>query len=150
MTRHCLSSPFGPLTLTEASGLIVRLNWGGTPDTAPTPLLAEAGRQLADYFSGTRTAFDLPVETGTGFRGALLRALLAIPHGQTRTYGDLARELSASAQAVGKACGSNRVPIIIPCHRVLAAGGLGGFSAPGGVETKIALLRHEGAVALLL
>ena len=65
-------------------------------------------------------------------------------------YGDLAGALGVPAQAVGQACGGNPIPIIVPCHRVLGATGLGGFSAPGGVETKIALLKHEGAASLLL
>ena len=76
--------------------------------------------------------------------------MAAIPHGETRTYGDLARDLGAPAQAVGQACGANPVPILIPCHRVLGRNGLGGFSAPGGVETKVALLRLEGAAGLLI
>jgi methylated-DNA-[protein]-cysteine S-methyltransferase len=74
----------------------------------------------------------------------------AIPLGETRTYGDLARELGAAAQPVGNACGANPIPVIIPCHRVLGANGLGGFSGSGGVETKVALLRHEGAAGLLI
>jgi len=69
----------------------------------------------------------------------------AIPLGDTRTYGEIARDVGASAQSVGQACGRNPIPIIIPCHRVMGAQGLTGFSAPGGVETKVALLRHEGA-----
>ncbi len=76
--------------------------------------------------------------------------MCAIPFGETRTYGDLARALGVPAQAIGQACGANPVPVIVPCHRVLGAAGLGGYSAPGGVETKVALLRHEGAASLLL
>ena len=74
----------------------------------------------------------------------------AIPVGHTRTYGDIARDLGVPPQAVGQACGGNPIAIIIPCHRVLGAGGLGGFSGAGGVETKVALLRHEGAAGLLI
>ncbi len=76
--------------------------------------------------------------------------MCAIPFGETRTYGDLAKALGAPAQAIGQACGGNPVPVIVPCHRILGASGLGGFSAPGGVETKIALLKHEGAASLLI
>lgn len=76
--------------------------------------------------------------------------MAAIPFGATRSYGDLAREIGRPAQAIGQACGANPIPILIPCHRVLAARGLGGFSAWGGVETKVWLLRHEGAAALLI
>ena len=76
--------------------------------------------------------------------------MFAIPHGETRTYGDLARALNAPAQAIGQACGANPIPILIPCHRILGAHSLGGFSAKGGVETKVWLLKHEGAASLLL
>ncbi len=73
--------------------------------------------------------------------------MVAIPKGGYRTYGDVAGELNASARSVGTACGANPIPVIIPCHRILAAGGkLGGFSAEGGVEDKVWLLRHEGAL----
>ena len=74
----------------------------------------------------------------------------AIPFGGTRTYGEIAAKVGAPAQAVGQACGANPIPVIIPCHRATAAEGLGGFSAAGGVEMKVALLRHEGAYSLLL
>lgn len=76
--------------------------------------------------------------------------MLEIPLGETRTYGDIARDLGAPPQPVGNACGSNPIPVIIPCHRVLGAKGLGGFSGAGGVETKVALLKHEGAAGLLI
>ncbi|MCB1350992.1 MAG: MGMT family protein, partial [Maritimibacter sp.] len=68
----------------------------------------------------------------------------------TRTYGEIAADLGASAQAVGNACGANPIPILIPCHRVLGATGLGGYSGAGGIETKVALLRLEGAGGLLI
>jgi methylated-DNA-[protein]-cysteine S-methyltransferase len=71
-----------------------------------------------------------------------------IPHGETRTYGQIAKRVGAAPQAVGQACGANPLPILIPCHRVTGTDWFGGFSAPGGVETKAALLRHEGALLL--
>jgi methylated-DNA-[protein]-cysteine S-methyltransferase len=74
--------------------------------------------------------------------------MAAIPYGETRTYGQIAKAVGAPAQAVGQACGANPLPILIPCHRVTGTGWFGGFSAPGGVETKAALLRHEGALLL--
>ena len=74
----------------------------------------------------------------------------AIPRGETRTYGDIATELNVPAQPIGQACGSNPIPVIIPCHRVVGADGLGGFSGDGGVEMKVQLLRLEGAYSLLL
>lgn len=144
-----ITSPFGALTLTEENGCIVSLRWGGQDHDA-TPLLAEAARQLGEYFAGTRRVFDLPIAFRPGLQGAVMRAMCAIPFGETRTYGDLAADLGAPAQAIGRACGGNPVPVIVPCHRILGATGLGGFSAPGGVETKVALLRHEGAASLLI
>ena len=76
--------------------------------------------------------------------------MVAIPLGETRTYGQIAKITRASAQAVGQACSANPLPIIVPCHRILGAATLGGYSAPGGVDSKVWLLRHEGAAGLLL
>jgi methylated-DNA-[protein]-cysteine S-methyltransferase len=109
-------------------------------------VLHEACRQLAAYFTHERESFDLPLDPGgSDFERGVWRAMLAIPYGHTRTYGDIAKELGGMPQPVGQACGANPIPIIIPCHRVVGADGLGGFSAAGGVETKVKLLRHEGA-----
>lgn len=149
MTRACLDSPFGPLTLVEEGGCIAALQWGRLGGEG-SPLLDEAMAQLAAYFDRSLTAFDLPLDWGTGLQAQVRRAMAAIPLGETRTYGDIARQVGAPAQAVGQACGANPIPILIPCHRVLGRNGLGGFSAPGGVETKVALLRHEGAAGLLI
>ena len=77
-------------------------------------------------------------------------SMMLISHHADASYGDVAQEVGLPAQAVGQACGANRIPILIPCHRILGANGLGGFSAPGGVETKVWLLRHEGAAGLLI
>lgn len=149
MPDHSVASPFGPLTLSEEGGRITRLCWGGQGGE-PTPLLLEAARQLGEYFAGTRHGFDLPVAFPAGLQGEVMRAMCAIPFGETRTYGDLAKVLGVPAQAVGQACGANPVPVIVPCHRILGATGLGGYSAPGGIETKVALLKHEGAASLLI
>jgi methylated-DNA-[protein]-cysteine S-methyltransferase len=144
-----LVTPLGPVTLTEADGVITRLDWRAAVGEG-SDLLTEATRQLTAYFDNRLTRFDLPFDWGTGLHERVRRAMAAIPFGQTRTYGDLAKVLGAPAQAIGQACGANPLPILIPCHRILAATGLGGFSAPGGVETKVALLRHEGAASLLI
>lgn len=144
-----IDSPYGRLTLSEENGQLTRVRWGGTGDDA-TDLLTDAATQLADYFAGTRRAFDLPVAFRPGLQGEVMKAMCAIPFGETRTYGDLAKALGAPAQAIGQACGANPVPVIVPCHRILGASGLGGFSAPGGVEVKVALLKHEGAASLLI
>lgn len=146
-----MDTPLGRLGIVERDGATTRLAWGLDGSGPETPLLAEARRQLGAYFAGDLTRFDLPLRVeGTEFQRAVCEAMAAIPFGETRTYGALARVLGAPAQAVGQACGANPIPILIPCHRVLGAGSLGGFSAPGGVETKVWLLRHEGAAALLI
>lgn len=147
--RIVIQGPFGPLTLTEEGGQIVRLDWRALPG-GTTPLLDEAARQMAAYFDGRLTRFDLPLAFLPGLAGEVQRAMCAIPMGETRTYGDLARVLGAPAQAIGQACGTNPIPILIPCHRILAADGLGGYSGAGGIETKVALLKLEGAGSLLL
>jgi len=89
-------------------------------------------------------AFDLALDRGTVLHAAVRRATAAIPPGETPSHGHIARDPGAPAQAAGQACGANPLPIPIPCHRVLARQGLGGYAAPGGVETRLALLRHEG------
>jgi methylated-DNA-[protein]-cysteine S-methyltransferase len=144
-----IATPFGPVTLVEEAGRIARLEWRADAGEG-SPLLTEACRQLTAYFDRRLTTFDLPFDWGTGLNGQVRRAMAAIPFGETRTYGQIANAISAPAQAVGQACGANPIPILIPCHRVLGRNTLGGFSAPGGVETKVALLRHEGAAGLLI
>jgi methylated-DNA-[protein]-cysteine S-methyltransferase len=115
-----------------------------------SPLLAEAAAQLEAFFRRELKRFDLPLApAGTAFEQAVWRAMLAIPFGAVRTYGALAREVDGIARAVGTACGRNPIPIIIPCHRVVAGDGrLGGYSGGRGRETKCALLAHEGALLL--
>ena len=118
------------------------------PEAAPRNALAErAARQLERYREDADAAFELPLLVeGTPLQMAVWQAMRAIPRGRTRTYGDLARELGAEARAVGQACGDNRLPIVIPCHRVVAADGIGGFGhATDGylIEAKRWLLLHE-------
>ena len=140
----CLT-PLGEVTVSEEDGAIVALDWGRGRDQARTPLLARAASQLQDYFDGTRLAFDLPLAPqGTAFQQRVWAALQALPPGETRSYGELARLLGSSARAIGQANGANPIPIIIPCHRVLGAGGaLGGYSGGDGPATKLWLLEHE-------
>ena len=150
MLRLTVETPTGAVTLTEQDGAITRAEWGGAY-ADHSPVLDEAARQLGEYFRGERTEFDLPLRVeGSEFQRRVCDAIAAIPFGETRTYGDLARELQVPAQAVGQGCGGNPIPILIPCHRVLGSSGLGGFSGRGGVETKVWLLRHEGAPGLLI
>ncbi|MEX0302360.1 MAG: methylated-DNA--[protein]-cysteine S-methyltransferase [Leisingera sp.] len=150
MISASLNTPVGALSVTESGGAIVRLAWSAD-GTGRTALLEQALDQLRAYFAGELTEFDLPLQVeGSDFQRAVCEAMLAIPFGETRTYGEIAKDLRAPPQPVGNACGSNPIPVIIPCHRVLAATGLGGFSGQGGVETKVALLKHEGAASLLI
>lgn len=150
MAEITIESPTGMMRIEERDGTIVRVEWGqGSQDE--TPLLQNAAWQLSEYFSGDREIFDLPLQVhGSDFQRAVCDAMSAIPFGYTRTYGDIAKELGVPAQAVGQACGGNPIPVIIPCHRVMGAKGLTGFSGAGGVETKVALLRLEGAGGFLL
>lgn len=150
MPKLTQQSPLGPITLVEENAAIVALDWGGD-GSDETTLLAEAHRQLAAYFSHDLTNFDLPLAPkASPTLQRFLDALIAIPFGETKTYGEIARETGLSAQAAGQACGANPIAIIIPCHRVLGTGNLGGFSARGGIETKVALLKHEGSASLLI
>ncbi len=146
MPQLSLHSPIGDLTVSEDAGAIVAVDWGWGRDQTPTPLLKKAVKQLNAYFDGTRKRFDVPLQPqGSAFQRRVWRAMTKIPHGKTRTYGDLAMQLNTSARAVGTACGRNPIPIIIPCHRVTAALGLGGYSGEGGADTKAALLALEDA-----
>ena len=148
MIRAGLVGPFGPVTLVEREGLLVGLEWRLPEVSGRSALLDEGLSQLAAYFAGRLRRFDLPMDWGTGLNAEVRRAMAEIPWGETRTYGQIAKAVGAPAQAVGQACGANPLPILIPCHRVTGTGWFGGFSAPGGVETKAALLRHEGALLL--
>ncbi|MGR3616704.1 MAG: methylated-DNA--[protein]-cysteine S-methyltransferase [Paracoccaceae bacterium] len=146
-----VNTQFGRLGIVEEDGAIVRLSWQGRDEGEVTPLLREAAAQLAAYDEGSLNTFDLPLHVeGSDFQCQVCDAMLAIPLGETRTYGELAKMLDMPPQPVGNACGANPIPVIIPCHRVLAAHSLGGFSGMGGIETKVALLRHEGAAGLLI
>ncbi len=151
MPMIAIQTRFGCLGVEEQDGAITRLVWDGVSDGSETPLLREAAAQLTAYDEGRLERFDLPYHiSGSEFQRQVCDLMYAIPLGETRTYGDIARELGQPPQPVGQACGANPIPVIIPCHRVLAANGLGGFSGDGGVETKVALLLHEKAAGLLI
>ncbi len=146
-----VKTPVGPVVVSERDGAIVGVDIGAqAPREDATPLLAIAAQQLDAFFYCNLRRFDLPLApTGTAFQQRVYLAMLEIPFGQVRTYGEIARRVGGVARAVGAACASNPIPIIIPCHRVVAgAGRLGGFSSRVGVETKRALLELEGALLL--
>ncbi|WP_430473733.1 methylated-DNA--[protein]-cysteine S-methyltransferase [Thalassospira lucentensis] len=148
MPQISINSPIGALTIFEFDDQIVALDWGFVDEMEPSPVLEEAKKQLNAYFSHTLSRFDLPLAPdGTDFQKAVWEAMCKIPAGQTATYKDLAAAAGSpkAFQSVGTACGLNPIPIIIPCHRVLASGDKpGGYSGQGGLETKRALLKIEG------
>ena len=146
MPYQSFVSPVGPLTVFEEAGAIIVVEFGRAPDPQATSLLEEAGRQLDAYFDGKLKSFDLPlVPQGTVHQRAVWDAMMQIPYGALKTYGEIAKEIGSAARAVGGACGQNPIPIIIPCHRVVGGGGrLTGYSGGEGLDTKRALLRLEG------
>ncbi len=143
-----MNSPFGLLTLFEEDNVLVGLKWGQEQEAGSTSLLDEAKSQLEAYFDGRLKVFDLPLApSGTDFQRRVWNVLEKIPHAATRTYGDIAKSVGTAPRAIGLACGRNPIPLIIPCHRVVAAAGpgLGGYSGGTGLDTKLALLKLEGA-----
>ena len=146
-----IDSPIGWLTLTAGEGAVTNVDWGRGRVARSNCLLAKAARQIGEYFEGSRKEFNLPLSpAGSEFQKSVWDIIREIPFGETCTYGGIAHRLGVTPQAVGQACGLNPIPIIIPCHRVLSAAGLGGFSGQGGVETKVSLLKLEGAASLLI
>ena len=144
-----IESPVGPLTITARDGAITAIDFGAGGDARTNGgVLAEAARQLSEYFAGNLRDFSLPLSArGTPFRRRVWEAMQAIPYGETRSYGDLARALDSAPRAIGDACGANPIPLVIPCHRVVGAGGaLGGFSGGDGCDTKRQLLALERAL----
>lgn len=153
-----LLSPVGEIGVVSDGAAIRRVTWRSDApaetDAEPDALLAEALAQLTAYFAGALREFDLPVDLGrqTDTTRSVLMALYeTVGHGETLTYGGLARRSGTEvpARGIGAIMGANPVPIIVPCHRVVAGDGLGGYSggAPGqGLATKRWLLEHEGAL----
>lgn len=155
MNAYCfVDSPIGRLMISSNGTALTGL-YMGAPSTSPgvdgwredpaASPLREAARQLEEYFSGKRRQFDLPLHMhGTDFQRQVWNALTEIPFGETRTYGELARQIGnpAACRAVGLANGRNPIAVIVPCHRVIGAdGSLTGFG--GGLPRKAWLLRHE-------
>lgn len=150
-----LPSPIDDLLLTTDGHALTRVyfspqtgiqNREGWYHDETHPVLEQAGNQLSEYFAGERQVFDLPLApTGTAFQQRVWIALRRIPHGETRSYRDIAAELGlspAASRAVGLANGANPLPIVVPCHRVIGANGaLTGFG--GGLERKRFLLDLE-------
>jgi methylated-DNA-[protein]-cysteine S-methyltransferase len=143
-----LHTPVGDISLSEHDEAIVAVDWGWGSEQSATPLLRRAQDLLQRYFDGEPAAFDLPLAplSGTAYQRAVWRALCAIPAGETRTYADLATTVGGHARAIGMASAANPIPILIPCHRVIARNGLGGYSGGDGVVTKRYLLALEARI----
>ena len=157
MPQLSLHSPLGDLTISEEDGAIVAIDWGWGRDQDATPLLGEARRQLHAYFDRRLSRFDLPLSpAGSAYRRRVWAALCDIPPGQTRSYAEIALIAGGAARSVGQANGANPIPVLIPCHRVVAAGGangrwdvagIGGYSGGEGLTTKRFLLQLEARAA---
>lgn len=153
-------SPVGRLTLIASDAGLVAVLWeNDRPNrvrleaSVPNerhPMLVETARQLEEYFVRERAVFSVPLDArGTPFQKQVWNALLTIPHGETRTYGELARQLGnpTATRAVGAANGRNPISILVPCHRVIgSSGSLTGFA--GGLDAKARLLALEGSPSL--
>lgn len=148
--RAGIATPVGVFHAEFRNGRLVALDFPGDRTRAvpsEEPVARELARQLGEYFGGKRRCFDIQVDlsAGTEFQQEVWRAMARIPFGETKSYGTIAREIGApgATRAVGSACGRNPIPVIVPCHRVLASRcRLGGFSA--GLEWKRRLLALEG------
>ena len=151
MPQLSLHTPVGDITVFEEDGAIVSLDWGWVPEQASSPVLERARDQLEAYFDSGLQAFDLPLApAGTPYRRAVWQALCEIPYGETCSYQDIARKAGGSARSVGQANGRNPIPLIIPCHRVVAATHIGGYSGGDGLPTKRWLLALENPNRTLL
>jgi methylated-DNA-[protein]-cysteine S-methyltransferase len=142
-----MNSPVGPLLLIEDDGRLAEIRFdtsGDEPDRDETPLLKRAQSQIDECFAGRRKTFDLPlIPARTDFQRRVRKAMIAIPWGQTLSYGEIAYVAGGAPRAVGQACGANMLPLVVPCHRVLAANGIGGYSGGKGLATKRFLLALE-------
>src|SRR5215467_6201430 len=147
-------SPVGRLAVEGDHDAVTRVRWAGPGETSrdksSSPVLKEAARQLDLYFAKKLKRFDLPLAAhGTDFQKRVWAVMCDIPYGETATYGGMAMALGSGPRAVGMACSTNPIPIIVPCHRVLGSGGKeGGFSGGKGLPTKRQLLALEGVVLL--
>jgi len=144
MAHLSCHSPLGDLSLFEEEGAIVSLEGGWAGEQAPTALLRRVRDALDAYFDGAPLPEELPLNpSGTAYQLRVWQQLRRIPHGQTRTYAELAAASGGSARSIGQANGRNPIPLLIPCHRVVAVHDLGGYSGFDGLDTKRFLLDLE-------
>lgn len=153
MFSAIVEAPFGAVGVRTEAGVVRELVYlpASFDEKAPTDAVAEqAAQQVQRYLGEPDFHFDLPLaEAGTAFQNKVWQVISAIPRGEVLTYGDVARMIHSGPRAVGQACGANWFPIVIPCHRVTGAGGLGGFAHHDDetgfhLNVKRWLLRHEG------
>lgn len=142
-----IATPIGPMRVDGDENSVLRVTMGaqGQRCAGRSAPVRAAAEQLLAYFAGYLKDFDLPLPPLASPRGRELRdGLIALGYGETASYGELARRLQSGPRAIGQLCARNPLPVIIPCHRVTAAGGaLGSYSAGNGPATKIWLLDHE-------
>jgi methylated-DNA-[protein]-cysteine S-methyltransferase len=145
MPHGALLTPVGPLTVYATADALIALDWRDSGCGMVTPLIRDALDQLEAYFDGTLRRFSLPLSPpGTDFQKRVWSVLATIPYGETLSYGAVAALVSSGPRAVANACARNPLPIIIPCHRVVGAGGaLTGYSGGDGITTKAVLLDLE-------
>ena len=146
MATGAIQTDIGWIEFSADGDALTHVEWRATKPArlSSSPLIRETGRQLGLYFERRLTDFDLPLAAdGSAFARDVWAVMRSSPYGQTLTYGDVAVRLQVPAQAVGQACGQNPIAIIIPCHRIVGAGGLGGYSSELGLEAKTYLLDLE-------
>ena len=145
-----IDTPIGAVRVSLEEGVLTGVDLEPeSPSDEPVEVAKAVAEQLTAYFRDGSARFDLPLDLrGTPFQKRVWKALRGIPPGETVTYGALARELGTSARAIGGACRANPCPIVVPCHRVVARNGLGGFAGDTGgrrLAVKRWLLRHEAS-----
>lgn len=149
-----VDTPVGAIGVRTQQEQLIEVEYLGQGVGARKPASAfdrEVERQLKAYFRQQDFVFHLPVQSsGTAFQRKVWALMLKIPAGKTRTYGDVARELGSSPRAVGNACRANPLPLVVPCHRIVSANGIGGFAGQRSgekIDIKQWLLQHERALA---
>lgn len=148
MPQLSLHTPFGTLTFSEDDGAIVAVDWGWGRDQEETGLLLQAREQMHEYLDGERLAFDLPIRpAGSAYQQKVWATLPLIPRGQAWTYSAIAHRIGGGPRSVARATQCNPIPIIIPCHRAVAARGLGGYCGGQDLDTKRYLLQLEARPA---
>ena len=148
MAIACFDSPIGWLTVRADSQKVREIYWGRADPTGSDPAIDAALNWLTAYFGSEIDLPPVPCQAGgTAHQQRVWAAMAQIPYGSVLSYGDLARDIGSGPRPVGTACARNPIPLIVPCHRVVAAQGrLGGYSGGAGLDTKSWLLSHERSV----